>query len=118
MRLKRVGTINGTAEIGIMDNNDRIKKSFGTLDVATLTTKYSDYEFHLSNNKLYTIQPGDRIGIKYTGGDANNWVSVKLDQNAADTFDGMHTYNQYYQAGKWLNHTEWDTYMILKQTHA
>ena len=117
LKLKRVGTISGTAEIGILDGNDAVKKSFGTLNVATLTTKYTDHEFHLSNNELYTIQSGDRIGIKYTGGDAGNWVSVMLDQNAADPFDGMHSYNQYYQSGKWLNHNDWDMYMVLKQTH-
>lgn len=95
-----------------------INKSFGRINVATLTTKYTDYEFHLLNNELHTIQSGDRIGFKYTGGDASNWVSVMLDQGAAEPFDGMHSYNQYYQSGVWQNHNDWDMYMVLKQTYA
>jgi hypothetical protein len=117
LKLKRAGTISGTAEIGVLDGSNAVKKSFGTINVATLTTTYTDYEFHLSGGELYTIQSGDRIGIKYTGGDGSNWVSVMLDQNAADPFDGTHSYNQYYQSGAWLSHTDWDMYMILKQTH-
>ena len=42
LKLKRVGTISGTAEIGILDNNNIITKSFGTLNIATLTTTYTD----------------------------------------------------------------------------
>jgi hypothetical protein len=118
LKLKRVGTISGTAEIGMLDNNNAVTKSFGTLNVATLTTTYADYEFHLSNNELYTIQSGDRIGIKYTGGDANNWVSVMLDLDPADPFDGTHSYHQYFQLGVWLSNTDRDMYMVLKQTHA
>ncbi|WP_415280592.1 hypothetical protein [Candidatus Nitrososphaera sp. FF02] len=118
LKLKRVGTISGTAEIGILDANNNIKKLFGTINVATLTTTYTDYEFHLTGGELYTIVSGDRIGIKYTGGDASNWVAVMLDLDAADPFDGTNSYHQYRQGSSWLSNTDRDMYMILKQTHA
>lgn len=117
LKLKRVGTITGTATIGILDSGNNVKKSFGTINVATLTTAYTDYESHLTGGELYTIQSGDRIGIKYTGGDASNWVSVMLDLDPADPFDGTNSYHQYYQGG-WLSNTDRDMYMVLKQTHA
>ena len=116
LRLKRVGTITGTAEIGVFNNDLSVKKLFGTLNVATLTTSYAEYEFHLTGGELYTIQSGDRIGIKYTGGSSITWVSVMLDLDAADPFDGTNSYAQYYQ-GSWLSNTDRDMYMILKQTH-
>lgn len=93
-----------------------LKKSFGTINVATLTTTYTDYDFHLTGGELYTIHSGDRIGIRYTGGTTTTWVAVMLDLNAADPFDGTKSYAQYYQ-GSWLSNTDRDMYMILKQTH-
>jgi len=100
-----------------LDSNNNVKKAFGgTLNVATLTTTYTDYEFHLTSGELYTIQSGDRIGISYTGGTATTWVAVMFDLNAADPFDGTKSYVQYYQ-GSGLSNTDRDMYMILKQTH-
>lgn len=102
LRLKRVGTISGTAEIGVFNNDLSVKKLFGTLDVATLTTSYTNYEFNLTGDELYTIQNGDRIGIKYTGGTSSTCVPVMLDLDAADPFDGINSYAQYYQSS-WLS---------------
>jgi Tol biopolymer transport system component len=116
LKLKRVGTISGTAIIGIFDNSNNVKKPFGTINVGTLTTTYADYEFHLTGSELYTIQSGDRIGIKYTGGSTTTWVAVMIDLNASDPFDGKNSYAQYYQ-GSWLSNADRDMYMILKQTH-
>ena len=116
LKLKRAGTITGTANIGILDNNNNVKKSFGALNVGTLTTTYTDYEFHLTGGELYTIQSGDRIGIRYVGGSTTTWVAVMIDLDAADPFDGTNSYAQHYQ-GSWLSNTDRDMYMILKQTH-
>ena len=123
LKLKRVGTISGTATIGILDASNNVKKTFGTIDVSKLTTTtYTDYEFHLSNNELYTIQAYDFIGIKYAGGDANNWVSVMLDLNSADPFDGANSYQSYFNPSSsppaWNGDSGRDMYMILNQTHA
>lgn len=117
LRLKSVGTISGTAEIGVFNDDLSTKKLFGTLDVGTLTTAYTDYEFTLAGDELYTIEAGDRIGIKYTGGSSTTWVSVMLDLDSADPFDGANSYLNYYQSGSWQHSTDRDMYMILKQTH-
>lgn len=116
LRLKRVGAITGTAEIGVFNSDLSAKKLFGTLDVSTLTTAYADYEFALTGGELYTIEAGDRIGIKYTGGSASTWVAVMMYLDAADPFDGANSYAQYYQSS-WLSTSDRDLYMILEQTH-
>jgi len=117
LRMKSVGTINGTAEIGILNEDLSVKKLFGTLDVSTLTPTYTDYEFKLTD-ELYTIESGDRIGIKYEGGgfDETSWVSVMLDLDAEDPFDGANSYLQYHYQGLWRSSQDRDLHMVLKQT--
>lgn len=92
-----------------------VKKLFGTKDTTTITSTYADYAFSLPS-ELYTIQAGDRIGIKYTGGNSNNYAAVTLDRDAADPFDGANTYRQQYNTS-WLSYTSDDMYMMLRQTH-
>lgn len=77
-----------------------------------MSTSYADYE----GGELYTIQSGDRIGIRYAGGSTSAWVAVMLDLDPANPFDGTNSYAQYNQ-GSWVSNTDWDMYMILKQTH-
>jgi Asp-tRNA(Asn)/Glu-tRNA(Gln) amidotransferase A subunit family amidase len=119
LNMKRVGTINGTAEIGILNEDLSMKKLFGTLDVTTLTPTYTDYEFALTGDELYTIEAGDRIGIKYTGGslESTSWISVMLDLEPEDPFDGANSYLQYYYQGTWRNSPDRDLYVTLVQTH-
>ena len=119
LNMKRVGTIDGTAEIGILNEDLSMKKLFGTLDVSTLTSTYTDYEFALTGDELYTIEAGDRIGIKYEGGslESTSWVSVMLDLDAEDPFDGGNSYLQYYHEGSWQQSPDRDMYMTLVQTH-
>ncbi|HVX02028.1 MAG TPA: hypothetical protein VHA09_02640, partial [Nitrososphaera sp.] len=93
-----------------------VKKLFGTKDAATLTSTYTDYTFSLTNNELYAIQSGDRIGIKYGSGDSGNFVAVMLDRDAADPFDGANSYRQLYTSS-WTSNTADDMYMVLEQTH-
>ncbi|MEO9295814.1 MAG: hypothetical protein ABI347_09470 [Nitrososphaera sp.] len=117
LKLKKVGAIGGTAEIGVFNGDLSVRKLFGTLDVTKLTTAYADYKFTLANGELYTIQAGDRVGIKYTGGSATSWVSVMLDLDPSEPFDGANSYLNYYQAGAWQHSPSRDMYMTLEQTH-
>ena len=96
-----------------------VKKLFGTLDATTLTPTYTDYEFSLTGGELYQIEEGDRIGIKYEGGgfDETSWVSVMLDLDAEDPFDGANSYLQYHYQGSWRQSPDRDMYMTLQQTH-
>lgn len=117
LQLKSVGTISGTAEIGVFNEDLTVKELFGTLDVSTLTATYTDYKFVLSGDEPYTIEADDRIGIKYESGSGSdtNWVSVMLDLDPADPFDGENSYLNYYQSGSWQHSPDRDMYMILKQ---
>ncbi|AIF82670.1 putative xylanase/chitin deacetylase [Candidatus Nitrososphaera evergladensis SR1] len=116
LKLRKTGAPTGTVQVGIFNPDLTVKKLFGTKDATTITTTYTDYVFTLSSNELYTIQSGDRIGIKYAGGNSNNFIAVMLDRDAADPFDGTNTYRQQYGTS-WLGYTGDDMYMILKQTH-
>lgn len=116
LRLKNVGDISGDAQVGVFNEDLSVKKLFGKLDVSTLTESYQDYEF--TADGLYTIQPGDRIGIKYAGGTDSSWVAVMLDLDpAGEAFDGSASFHQHYQSGAWHGNEGRDLYMILKQTH-
>lgn len=116
LRLEKVGSPSGTATIGVFNSDLSTKKSFGTIDVSTLTSAFQNHEFRLSDSDLYTIQSGDRIGIKFTGGSGSNAVSVMIDRNTADPFDGTNSYRTRYESS-WLVDTGEDMYMILRQTH-
>jgi hypothetical protein len=117
LRLAKVGSPTGTAQIGIFNSDTSVKKLFGTKDVSTISTSYTDYTFSLTNNELYSIQAGDRIGIKYTGGTGSKYISVMVDLNAADPFDGQKSYSTQRQGGAWKDSISSDMYMILKQSH-
>jgi Asp-tRNA(Asn)/Glu-tRNA(Gln) amidotransferase A subunit family amidase len=119
LKMKRVGTINGTAEIGVLNEDLSVKKLFGTLNVTDLTPTYTDYEFKLTDDELYTVEEGDRIGITYTGGslESTSWISVMLDLEPEDPFYGANSYLQYYYQGAWRSSPDRDLYMTLVQTH-
>ena len=118
LQLMKWGSPTGTAQVGVINEDLTVKKLFSTVDVSALSTSYQDYEFKLTGGELYTIQPGDRIGIKYSGGDINNGVFVMIDRDASSSFDGTSSQRIRYESG-WLYYdTGEDMYMILKQTHS
>jgi glucose/arabinose dehydrogenase len=117
LRLSRVGSPTGFAQIGVFNTDLSVKKLFDTKDVSTISTSYTDYTFALGPTDLYTIQSGDRIGIKYTGGDSANIIKTMTDGDVADPFDGTNTYRVYYTTTWISSYTTQDLYMILTQTH-
>lgn len=117
LKLQKVGSPTGTAQIGIFNSDLSVKKIFATIDVATISSAATDYEFKLpATDPLYTIQSGDRIGLKYTGGSASVGVNVTPDRDSADPFDGTNSYRVRYETS-WIVTSGEDMYMILKQTH-
>jgi PKD repeat protein len=118
LRLQKVGSPTGTAEIGVFNENLSVKKLFGTVNVAGLSASYADYEFKLAGSELYTIQAGDRIGIKYTGGNSGSGVNVMIDRDSGGPFDGTASQRIRHESSGWLYYdTGEDLYMILRQTH-
>ena len=114
LQLAKVGLPSGDAKVGVIGEDLTVKKLFGTLYASDLTGEYKDYEFRL--DEPYTIQAGDRIGIKYSGGDAQNAVAVMIDRDLDGEFDGTNSQRVRYESG-WLYYdTGEDLYMILKQT--
>ena len=117
LRLQKSGAPTGTAQVGVFNTDLSVKKLFAAVDVSTISITYQDYEFRLPGTDLYTIQSGDRIGIKYAGGSGSNNILVMIDRNTADPFDGINSYRTRYESS-WLVDTGEDLYMILKQTQA
>lgn len=116
LRMKKVGSPIGTAQIGVFNVDLSVHKLFGNLDVSKIAKDYTDYTFALSGDELYRIEVGDKIGIKYSGGSYGNYVAVSVDQDSKDTFDGANAYLQYYTT-YWQSFPNYDMYMVLKQTH-
>jgi hypothetical protein len=116
IRLKRIGMPTGMAQVGIFNSDQTVKKLFGTIDADTITPSFSDYTFSLPGSDLYAIQAGDRIGIKFTGGSSSSYISIMVDTDSADPFDGNKTYRQWFTS-TWKSLVGQDMYMILKQTH-
>jgi hypothetical protein len=114
VQLAKSGSPAGTVQVGVFNSTLGVKQLFGTIDPASLTTKYANYTFQLSGSQLYTIKPGDYIGIKFTGGSSTNYVLVMRDW--LSSFDGTNTYRAWYNTA-WNNYTADDMYMLLKQTH-
>ncbi|MGQ0795782.1 MAG: hypothetical protein ACT4N5_06340, partial [Nitrosopumilaceae archaeon] len=115
LRLHRVGSPTGTANIGVFDANLNIKQLFGTVNVSTLPTKYQDFEFKLANFAFYTIQSGDRIGIQFTGGSSSSGVNLQIDTRSQEPFDGISSHRTRHESS-WINSTTEDVYMILRWT--
>ena len=115
VKLKKGGSPTGNFTIGVFNTDLSVKRLIGTKDVSTLTTSSTNYTFTLPNGaQPYLIQAGDKIGIKYTGGDSSNYVAIMTDRS--NTFDGSNSYRTTYTASttSWTNTLTEDLYMTLK----
>lgn len=114
LSLSKFGSPTGNATIGTLDASNNIVQSFGTIDVSTLTGSQATYYFALA--KPYVIQTNDRIGIKYTGGDASNYIQVY--QQNADVYDGTNAVYSVYGAGPWSDDNSKDLRFTLRLADA
>ena len=112
VQLKKVGAPTGTVQVGVFNTDLSVKQLIGTIDPSTVNTSYKQYNFSLASPQTYQIQSGDRIGIKYTGGDTSNYVAIMTDTTNA--FDSTNSYQTYYTTS-WQTFTTQDLYMILLQ---
>ncbi|TLX83540.1 MAG: fibronectin type III domain-containing protein, partial [Thaumarchaeota archaeon] len=112
VQLKKGGLPTGTVTVGVFNSDLSVKQAFGTADVSTLTTSYKSYTFAMTAPNTYQIQSGDRIGIKYTGGDSSNYAAIMTDQT--NSFDGTNSYLMYYTTS-WQSFTGVDLTMTLEQ---
>jgi hypothetical protein len=111
--LKEMGTAPGTVEVGVINTDLSMKKLFGTKSASTVASSYTEYEFILSDGSTYTIEAGDRIGVKYTAGSSSNRLSIMRDTTGS--FDGTSTYHTTYTTG-WNTYTSVDLTMTLKSS--
>ena len=114
IRLSKAGSPSGTVQVGVFNTNLSVKQLFGSFNANTLTTTSTLKTYSLPSLQTYTIQPGDKIGIKFTGGSSSNNVLITVD--TGNHFDGTNSYLSSYTTS-WQSLTAQDLYMILK-THA
>jgi hypothetical protein len=114
VHMARVRSPTGILQVGVLSSNGTVKVAFGTIDASTIASSPGDYSFQLSGGQLYTIKAGDYIGVKYSGGDSSNYISVVRD--ATNQFDATRSLLAYY-SGVWSNKAANDMYMTLEQTH-
>lgn len=103
---KKVGNPTGAFTLGVFDSSipPVQKMAFGTGDVSQIPTTPSKLSVKGGN---YTLQVGDKICIKYTGGDASNNIQVFV---SPDSFDTTNTRRVRY-AGGWVAANAQDTRM-------
>lgn len=68
-------------------------KNFGTINVSSLTGSPANVTLTLAAGDNYTLLSGDFIGVRYnqTGLTSNDYVTVVVDTNASDPFDGSNS---------------------------
>ena len=113
VNLKKIGTPTGAVQIGVFNTDLSVKLFFGTINASSLSSSLIPYSFSLPMNQTYIIQSGDRIGIKFAGGDSSNFVDIGIDQT--NSFDGTNSYLSYYTTS-WNASTGKDLTMTLKST--
>lgn len=119
IKIAKEGKPLGSFQVGAFNADLTPKKLFATGNATLLPDLLQDFEFKLPDSEpLYVIQAGDRIGIKYSGGDAANGVNIAIDRTTSDAvYDGSASYRTRYES-KWLVDTGEDLYMMLKQTRS
>ena len=109
--LRNEGSPTGTVQVGVFNPDRSVKQLFGTIDASTLSSSYTQYTFSLASPQTYLVHSGDRIGVKFTGGDSSNYVAVMTDQN--NSFDGKKSYLSYFYSGAWTGFRGKDLTMNL-----
>jgi hypothetical protein len=84
----------GNIQVDIFNTDLTVKKLFGSMDASVLALSYNSYTFSLPAGQKFKIQSGDRLGIKYSGGDLLNFVAITADKN--NRFDGTNSYLTFY----------------------
>jgi len=114
--LSKAGNPEGLVEIGVFNDDLSVKKLFGTVEASDITEDADNpgqYRFSLPvSDQSYTIEEGDRIGIKFTGGDLDNFIAIQVDDDASGPFDGSNTYKSVYETD-WVDIQNADLSMSL-----
>lgn len=73
--LQRVGSITGNIVAVVRDSSQTVKKTSDAIDVATMSTSYTEITFTFSGGVQIAV--GDRIQLEYSGGDTTNYINPR-----------------------------------------
>lgn len=113
--LRKTGSppLSSIITFGVWDSSANLKYTFGTMNVTALTTASKAFEICNSNFVTpYIITSGDRIGVRYIGGNSTNAVSIDVDSN--NPFDGVNTVASTWNGASWTQTTGQDLQGIMR----
>lgn len=84
INLSRVGTLIGNYTIGVFNGQGNTIDEFCTYQASILLTGAVDTSCHFPEG--YQLSVNDRVGIKYTGGNATNYIIVRADTTNIDPY--------------------------------
>lgn len=108
LRLRKVGSPTGIASVVLVDASNFVLTTYGTIDVASLSTTTTDYPF-TNNSASVAVSPNYRLGIQWTPS-ATGQVMVMSNFNnsgGGNTHNGATSYISFFTTS-WTGHTTWD----------
>ncbi|MDW8074109.1 MAG: choice-of-anchor R domain-containing protein [Nitrososphaerota archaeon] len=80
VRLARSGTPTGTLYVNLRNDSDGVPgtvlTTIGSIDVSTLSTSFTDYNFTMSSPYSLTAGTPCWVTVEYSGGSSSNYVST------------------------------------------
>ena len=87
LRLRKNGSPTGTASIRLRKgSDDSIVKTFGTINVASLTSSYQDFTF-TDTSQNYAMVVDDKLLVEYVGGSSSNRLEIQR-TSSGDAYAG------------------------------
>lgn len=106
----KTGSPTGLVDFGTFDSvSGAVIIEFGTIDLSSVGGAQQWHTACLTGDNTYTIQSGDRIGIRYDEGDGSNLITQR--SNGNNPFDGTISFLSSFTAGAWVSATTNDPTM-------
>lgn len=98
MTMYKSNSPTGTATAGVWNSSGELQYTFGTIDVSTLATSFTEYTFN-NTDSTHVFSADEYFGIKYQAGSNTNKIIVGHD-DASPPFDGTNSVWSRYN-GSW-----------------
>jgi hypothetical protein len=102
--LRKVSTPTGTLSICVLNSANSCIYTFGTQNIASLTTSCVSYTY--TGTGSHTIQAGQWIGVKSPA--LTSTQQVQACATNPNQFDGTASFIAQFASGAWVNATTWD----------
>jgi len=104
-KLQKNNSPTGTCYARIWSSGNVLQCTLGSLDVSTISTSATDYEFD-DPDSSYTCSNGDYIGIEYNSGDNTDYIKFYVHNSVAVAYAGQASY-----------HTSWSSTSMTRSIY-